>query len=223
MKARACIALVTRALVCPCSRRDDTPYFGTARMMANRAICKRARKTISRMAQANSRWNSCCSRLAALIVWGERSAATRPIATRRRTDERIEERRISTSSALWHGLQRIHSPRGSGASTGSLSITGKNQIKLVQIEQRMSWYQRPLCPVLCLIMTGLSFPRGIMSFARCPLRAHCRDAAGRRSLLSSREASLSNAIIVPYSSRFFPLLLPLHCTPRIDSPDISCW
>ena len=116
---------------------------------------------------------------------------------RRRTGEYMEERRISTSSACWHGLQRTHSWRGAGAPTGSLSTIGCNQINLVQIEQRMGLYQRPLCPVARLVATGTSFPGLIISFARCPCRAHCRISAGRRPLLCSRYTSLSSIIIVP--------------------------
>ena len=152
--------------------------------------CKRAKRIISRMNQASSRWNSHCS----LIVYalGERSAATRPIAMRRRTGERREERLISTSSASWQGLQRSHSWRGSGAPVGSLSAIGWNQIELVQIEQRIRLYQRLLCPVFRLVATVISFPGIIISFARCPFQSHCRVAAGKRPLLCSRYTSLSS-------------------------------
>jgi hypothetical protein len=163
--------------------------------------CKRAKRTSSRINQANSCWNSCCSRICVLMGWalGERSAATRPIAMRRRAGERMEERRISTSSASWQGLQRTHSWRGSGAPIGSLSAMGRNQIKPVQIEQRTGLYQRPLCPVFRLAETVTPFPGSIISFVRCPFRVHCRVSAGGRSLLCSRYASLSSIIIVPYT------------------------
>ena len=160
---------------------------------------KRAKRISSLVNQANSRWNSRCSRVGVLIVYavGERSAATRPIAMRRRTGEFMEERRISTSSACWHGLQRTHSWCGSGATTGSLSAMGCSQTNLVQIEQRMGLYQRLLCRVARLVATGTSSPGLIISCARCPCRAHCRGSAGRSSLLCSRYTSLSSIIIVP--------------------------
>jgi hypothetical protein len=62
-------------------------------------------------------------------------------------------------------LQRTHSWRGSGASTGSLSAMGCNQIKLMQIEQRKGLYQCPLCPVSRLVATVPSFPGVIISLA----------------------------------------------------------
>ena len=62
----------------------------------------------------------------------------------------------------------------------------------------MGLYQRHLCPASRLAATVTSFPGIIISFARCPLRAHCRVSAGRRSFLCSRYTSLSSIIIVPY-------------------------
>ncbi len=67
---------------------------------------------------------------------GERSAATRPIAMRRRSGERTGERRISSSSAWWQGLQSVHSRRGSGTPGGSMMGIALNQVRRVQIEQR---------------------------------------------------------------------------------------
>src|SRR6266700_628525 len=140
-----------------------------------------------------------------LYALGQRSAATRPIAMRRDTGERKEERCISTSSASWQGLQSTHSRRGSGASTGSLSAIKRNQTKRVQIEQRMGWYQRPRCPVARLGASVTSFSGNIISFARCPFRAHHRVLAGRRSLLCSRYNSPSS-IIIYYTISFVTYL-----------------
>src|SRR5690242_321838 len=114
------------------------------------------------MTKANSRSNARSSRIRTLYVSGERSAATSPIAMRRRIGERIEERCIFMRSTLWQGLQITHLWRGSGAPTGSLSATGHNQIASVQIEQRRGLYQRPLRLVSRLVPTVASFP-GAMS------------------------------------------------------------
>src|SRR6266699_1454977 len=85
---------------------------------------------------------------------------------RRDAGERKEERRISTSSASWQGLQSTHSRRGSGASSGSLSAIERNQIKRVQIEQRMGWYQCPRCPVARLGASVTSFRSLAVLFGR---------------------------------------------------------
>ena len=37
-------------------------YFGTANRMTNMTRCKRVKRTMNHMTQANSRWNACCSR-----------------------------------------------------------------------------------------------------------------------------------------------------------------
>lgn len=101
-------------------------YLGTAMRMANMNACKRPKRTIAHTNHANSRSNSCCSRVLVFTVYalGERSAATRPIAIRIRMEELMTDRRISTSNASWQALQRVHSWRGSGASIGSLSEMG---------------------------------------------------------------------------------------------------
>ena len=138
--------------------------------MANINTCKRPNTTSAHTNHANSRSNSCCSRVLVFTVYdlGERSAATRPIAIRSRIEERITERLISTSSASWQALQRVHSWRGSGASIGSLSEIGLNKMKCVQIEQRIGLY--PLCPVSCLVVSVPSFPGVIMLIVCCPFR-----------------------------------------------------
>lgn len=96
---------------------------------------------------------------------GERSAATRPMEMRRYAGERTGERRISVSSAPWQGLQRVHCWSGSGAPIGSLSMMGRHQIRLVQIEQRVGIYQRLLGSVLCLAGPVTLFSGLIMSLA----------------------------------------------------------
>lgn len=90
---------------------------------------------------------------------------------RKRVGERKDERLISTSSALWQGLQSTHSWRGSGAPTGSLSAKERNQTKCIQIEQRMGWYQRPRRPVARLGASVTLFSGNIISFARCHFQA----------------------------------------------------
>jgi len=140
-------------------------YLGIANRTANIATCKRPKRIIAHTNQANCRSNSCCSRVFVFTVYalGERSAATRPIAIRRRNDECMAERRISSCNARWQALQRVHSKRGSGASIGSLTKKNSKKMKCLQIEQRKGLSQRPNCPVSCMVVSVSSFPGSIMS------------------------------------------------------------
>ncbi len=163
--------------------------------------CKSVKRISSRINQVSSLWRSCWLRSSGFLSYaaGDRSAATRPMATRMRTGDCREERRISASNASLHGVQRTHSWRGSGAPTASLSTMGRNQIELVQTEQRMGAYQRSRCTVSLPVTTVPSSSDIGISLARCLFRT-TRVSAGSRLLFCSRDTSRYSINIVPYAS-----------------------
>ena len=74
---------------------------------------------------------------AGAYAYGDLSAATRPIAMRRRKAVRTGERRNWSSNSRWQRLHNLHSWRGSGTSSGSMRGMKLYHMRRSQIEQRM--------------------------------------------------------------------------------------
>jgi len=101
-------------------------------------------------------------------AYGDLSAATRPIAMRRRKGVWIGESRNWTSNSWWQLLHNTHSWRGSGTPSGSMRGMEWYQVRRSQIEQRVI-IRLPDWRGLSLWRATVESPSRLISLtARCP-------------------------------------------------------